>query len=99
MARRKQPMRRCVGCGTGRPKGSMMRVVRTPDGEIVIDTTGKTPGRGAYVCPRESCAEGLFQKRRLSKALRLDVNEETREEIFTQLMQVISGQQGGAMRR
>ena len=55
MQTRKVPIRRCVGCGEGKPKKELVRVVRSPEGEISLDTTGKKPGRGAYICPDPAC--------------------------------------------
>ena len=48
---KKIPVRRCVGCNAQRPKRELVRVVRSPEGEISIDLRGKAPGRGAYLCP------------------------------------------------
>ena len=56
-----QPERLCVGCRQLRPKGELMRIVRSPEGEISIDPTGKSPGRGAYLCRSSEC---LRQARR-----------------------------------
>ena len=51
----KQPERLCVGCREKHPKGALVRVVRSPAGDISIDPAGKSPGRGAYLCPRAEC--------------------------------------------
>ena len=51
---KKIPVRRCVGCNAQRPKRELVRVVRSPEGEISIDLRGKAPGRGAYLCPSAS---------------------------------------------
>ena len=50
---RKVPQRTCVGCGKVLPKKELVRIVRTPDNQVVVDKTSKKPGRGAYICPRE----------------------------------------------
>lgn len=52
---KKIPMRRCVGCMEQKSKRELIRVVRSPEGEISLDTTGKKPGRGAYLCPDPEC--------------------------------------------
>ena len=54
-AARKIPMRKCTGCNEMKPKKELVRVVRSPEGEISLDLTGKKPGRGAYVCRDEEC--------------------------------------------
>lgn len=64
MQNKKVPVRMCTGCKEHLPKRDMVRVVRTPEGEIVLDLTGKRSGRGAYVCHQLSC----LQKARKSKA-------------------------------
>lgn len=65
MAVRKIPMRQCVGCREMFPKMELIRVVRSPEGEISVDHKGKAPGRGAYICRRAEC----LKKARKSKAL------------------------------
>ena len=62
---RKIPQRQCVGCREMKDKRVLLRIVRTPEGEILLDSTGKKAGRGAYVCPDPEC----LKKARRSKAL------------------------------
>ena len=52
MQQRKIPLRHCLGCNESKPKKELVRVVRSPEGEISLDLVGKKPGRGAYLCPR-----------------------------------------------
>lgn len=52
---KKIPQRQCVGCRTKRDKRDLLRIVKTPEGEIVLDATGKKSGRGVYVCPDPEC--------------------------------------------
>jgi len=66
---RKVPQRSCVACGRMRPKRELIRVVRTPAGEIKVDLTGKVSGRGAYVCPEAPCIERGVREGRLQHAL------------------------------
>ena len=54
---KKVPMRKCIGCNEMKNKKEMMRVIRTPENEIVLDTTGKKNGRGAYLCFSRECLE------------------------------------------
>ncbi|MGH2670465.1 MAG: RNase P modulator RnpM [bacterium] len=63
------PQRQCVACRQMRPKRALVRIVRTPAGEVRVDATGKASGRGAYVCPTEECAAAAMQDRRLEHAL------------------------------
>ena len=57
---KKTPLRKCTGCGEMKPKKELVRVVKSPEGEVSLDLTGRKPGRGAYVCPqigRAACRE------------------------------------------
>lgn len=66
---KKIPMRMCVGCREMRPKKELVRIVRTPEGEIRIDLTGKASGRGAYICRDEKCLARAQKIRALERAL------------------------------
>jgi len=78
---KKPPMRHCIGCGEELPKSVLIRVVRTPEGDILIDKTGKLSGRGAYLCGRLSC----FQKARRSGRLGRSLSSQISAEIYDQL--------------
>ena len=78
---KKIPQRRCVGCQGTFDKRDLIRVVRSPEGEISIDFTGKKSGRGAYLCKKEAC----FKKARKSGVLRRALECEISEEIYAQL--------------
>lgn len=75
MKPKKIPFRMCVGCQTMKSKKELMRVVRTPEGEIVLDPTGKKAGRGAYMCRSEQCLTKAFKEKRLEKALKHQIDE------------------------
>ena len=62
---RKIPVRRCVGCGEHFPKGELVRVLRTPEGEVVLDLTGKRSGRGAYICKKAACLKKARKSKRI----------------------------------
>lgn len=71
MAQKKhRPQRTCIVCRQTRDKRDLMRVVRTPDGQVIIDLTGKANGRGAYLCSQQSCWEKGLQKKLLTNALK-----------------------------
>ena len=65
---KKTPLRKCTGCGEMKPKKELVRVVKSPEGEVSLDLTGRKPGRGAYVCPRVDCLRLAREARRLEKA-------------------------------
>jgi len=79
------PLRRCVGCREMKPKKELIRIVRTPEGQITVDPTGKKPGRGAYVCPSVNCLAGAVKGKRLQRVLAHPIPEQVidavREEI------------------
>ena len=67
---KKIPMRQCLGCREMKPKKELIRVVRSPEGAVSIDFRGKSPGRGAYICPREECLSRAVKSRSLELGLR-----------------------------
>ncbi len=69
-------MRLCLGCGQQRQKRELMRVVRTPDGGVQVDQTGKLSGRGAYICPDPECLRLAVKNQRLSRALEIELPSE-----------------------
>jgi len=78
---RKIPERKCVGCGVSKDKKSLIRVVRDPEGNILLDVTGKKSGRGAYLCPDPVC----FKKAKKSKRLEGNLDSVIPEEIYERL--------------
>ncbi len=72
---KKIPLRMCVTCRTMRPKRELIRLVISQDGEIALDSIGKKPGRGAYVCRCRSCLEQAIRGRKLDKGLKTRINE------------------------
>ena len=65
---KKIPLRQCLGCREMKPKKELIRVVRSPEGEISLDLKGKAPGRGAYVCPDKACLERARKSKALNRA-------------------------------
>ena len=70
---KKQPIRRCTGCGEHFPKKELIRVVRSPEGEIFLDLTGKKSGRGAYICKRADCLKKARRAKRLESTLECSI--------------------------
>lgn len=73
---RKTPVRRCTGCGEHFPKNALIRVVRTPAGEVLLDLTGKSSGRGAYICKSAACLKKARKSRRIETSLECSISEE-----------------------
>jgi len=84
--RKKIPMRMCIGCKEMKPKKELTRIVRTTDGEILIDSTGKKSGRGAYVCNNIQCIKGFINEKTLSKALDFNVTKEIVQKLQEELL-------------
>lgn len=76
MRPRKVPLRKCVACQEMMPKKELIRVVRTPSGEVEIDLTGKKAGRGAYLCGKVSCFKLAKKTKALDRALKQSVGDE-----------------------
>lgn len=85
---KKIPMRMCTGCMEMKPKKELIRVVRSKEGEVSIDTSGKKPGRGAYVCKSAECLEKAVKTKRLDRNLEVTINEE----VYSKLRGEISGE-------
>ena len=82
---RKIPTRRCVGCGEHLPKSSLIRVLRTPEGEVVLDVSGKMSGRGAYICKSASCLKKARKSRRIESSLECSIPPEVYERMEEEL--------------
>lgn len=78
---KKIPMRQCVGCGEMKEKKSLIRIVRTPEGEIILDRTGRANGRGAYLCDDPACLRLARKKKALARAFRQAVPEPVYESL------------------
>ena len=85
-SQKKIPVRRCVGCGEHLPKAELVRVLRTPEGEVVLDLTGKQSGRGAYICKKAAC----FKKARKSKRIETSLECAIPETVYDRMEEEIS---------
>ena len=84
---KKKPQRSCVSCRTVRDKKDLLRVVVSPEGDVVYDPTGKLAGRGAYLCPDENCITAELKKAaKLSRGLKKPLTEEEIQELAKQLL-------------
>lgn len=81
MKTRRIPERMCVGCKTMKPKRELIRIVRTPEGEVHLDSTGKKAGRGAYICPDVECLQLSLKGDRLQRALSTKIGPELAEQL------------------
>lgn len=76
---KKTPMRMCVGCREMFPKKELLRIVRSPEGEVAIDLTGRKSGRGAYVCHNAECLKKAIRHKQLERALETRLGDDVAE--------------------
>ena len=79
------PLRQCLGCREHRPKRDLVRVVRTPEGKLCLDRSGKVSGRGAYLCTRPECFKKAKKTRALDRALGVSVPEGLYDQLAAEL--------------
>ena len=82
---KKIPLRQCVGCREMKPKPELIRVVKSPEGEVSLDFRGKKPGRGAYVCPQAECLKKARKSRALERAFSAPLPDEVYEALEEQM--------------
>ena len=73
---KKIPQRQCMGCRERKEKRRMIRIVRTPEGNVNLDFGGKMNGRGAYVCPNPECLKKALRSKALDRSLEVTIPEE-----------------------
>ena len=79
------PIRQCIGCRTQKPKNELIRVVRSPEGDVSLDFRGKAPGRGAYLCRDPQCLKKAAKSRSLERALSVSVPPEVYERLLSEM--------------
>ena len=82
---KKIPLRQCVGCREIKPMPELIRVVKSPEGEVSLDFRGKKPGRGAYVCPQAECLKKARKSRALERAFSTPLPDEVYEALEEQM--------------
>lgn len=85
-----KPQRTCIICREVKDKRDLIRVVRTPAGQLIVDPTGKANGRGAYLCRQTDCWEKSLQKQRLAQALKITLTPEELADLHVQLQTELS---------
>ena len=85
LKKKKIPERRCIGCGERRPKPELIRIVRSPEGEVSVDLTGKKSGRGAYICRSQQCLTRAVKKGQLARNLECPIPDEIAERLSTEI--------------
>lgn len=85
MKPRKIPVRQCLGCNEHKPKAELIRVVRSPEGEVLLDLTGKKSGRGAYICRDVKCLKKARKSGRIAHNLECEISPEVYDSMEAEL--------------
>ena len=93
---KKIPMRMCVGCREMKPKKELLRAVRSPEGSVSLDTTGKKPGRGAYCCYNADCLRKALKQGQLDRQLEVKLSDEVNAQLTQTMEQLLSQQEKNA---
>ena len=88
---KKIPMRMCVGCRQMKPKKELLRVVRSPEGEVRLDPTGKKPGRGAYCCSSADCLKRALKQGQLDRQLEVKLTPEVNQGLTDTMNRLLEG--------
>jgi len=83
---KKVPMRQCVGCGEMKSKKEMMRVLKTPEDQIILDVTGKKNGRGAYLCKSDECLKKARKNKGLERSFKMSIPAEVYDNLEKEYM-------------
>lgn len=89
MNTRKIPLRKCTGCGEMKSKKEMIRVLKTPEDAIVLDTTGKKNGRGAYICNSLECLRQAIKTKGLERSLKAVIPKEVYDQLESELSEFV----------
>ena len=82
---KKVPLRKCLGCGEMKPKQELIRAVRSPEGEISLDLTGKKNGRGAYICRDSRCLTAAIKAKRFERAFGCKIEQPVYDSMLSEL--------------
>ena len=82
---KKVPLRKCLGCGEMKPKQELIRAVRSPEGEISLDLTGKKNGRGAYICRDSKCLTAAIKAKRFERAFGCKIEQPIYDSMLSEL--------------
>ena len=88
---KKIPMRQCLGCREMHPKKELIRIVRSPEGEVSLDSKGKASGRGAYICPKEACLKRAVKAKAIARAFDVEIPQEIYDSLYLQMEEHTNG--------
>ena len=88
MSTKKIPLRQCIGCGEMKGKKEMIRILKTPEDDIILDATGRKNGRGAYICPSMECLKKAEKGKGLERSFRMSIPKEVYETLEKEMAQL-----------
>lgn len=88
MSTKKFPQRQCIGCGEMKNKKEMIRILKTPEGEFNLDSTGRKNGRGAYLCPSMDCLKKAIKSKGLERSFKMAMPKEVYETLEREMEQL-----------
>ena len=83
---KKVPLRKCLGCMSSFPKKDLVRVLKTPEGEVILDLSGKKSGRGAYICKNSACLKKALKSKRIQNNLEIEIPDEIISQLEKELL-------------
>ena len=86
--KKKIPVRKCVGCGEMKPKKELIRILRTENGELVVDAGGKKNGRGAYICRSVECFHAAVKSRGLERSFKQEIPQEVYDRLEKEMGEI-----------
>ncbi len=92
---KKTPQRKCIGCNEMKDKKDLIRAVRSPEGDISVDLTGKKNGRGCYICKGTECFEKVRKGKKLEKTFKMQIPQEIYDELEAQIISLQAGDNSG----
>ena len=87
---KKIPLRQCVGCNEMKNKEEMLRVLKTAEGEVILDTTGKMNGRGAYLCKNAECLKKAIKHKGIERSLKMEIDKTVYEKLEKEFLNIES---------
>ena len=88
MGAKKIPLRQCIGCSEMKSKKEMIRILKTPQDEIILDATGRKNGRGAYICPTMECLQKAIKGKGLERSFKMAIPKEVYESLEKEMAQL-----------
>ncbi|MBO5091982.1 MAG: YlxR family protein [Clostridia bacterium] len=86
MMEKRVPLRKCLGCMSSFPKKDLVRVLKTPEGEVILDLSGKKSGRGAYICKNSACLKKALKSKRIQNNLGIEIPDEIISQLEKELL-------------